>query len=97
MAAEHNFEWAEGLTKDESIDKILENEQASDEICNIILAEMESDADSEPYSLLHNYKKADKMERAAMDAVLINLCGWSMESIIDKALEEFPDDESDED
>lgn len=91
------FEWAKGLTNDESIDQILENEQAADEVCNIILEEMESDGDSEPYSLLLNYQKADRKERAAMDAVLINLCGWSMESIIDKALEQYPGNDPDED
>ena len=76
------FEWAKDCsTSDSMIDEILEtNEDYS--IIPTILMEMESDGDDCTRKLLWDYKHANEDEKAAMDATLIHICGWSMKSLI---------------
>jgi hypothetical protein len=49
-----------------------------------IMEEMQTDRDNESWGLLHHYKACDAKERAAFDAVLLFLCGWTFETILEK-------------
>lgn len=78
------FEWAKDFqTSDNVINEILEA-NGSFSIMPIIMIEMSSDGDNETRKLLWDYKHANEDERAAMDATLIHICGWSLKSLIEK-------------
>lgn len=73
------FEYCLGTTKDETLNEAIIHER---DIISTITEEMLADQGYDPAILLQLYKKADELERAIMDSVLMCLCGWSMESII---------------
>lgn len=77
-------DYAKGMTTDESVKKALENRY---DVCEVLTTEILSDCDREPHAALQLYADANEHERAVMDALLINLCGWSMNSIINFAEE----------
>ena len=73
------FEYCLGKTTDETLNEAIIHER---DIISTITEEMLADQGYDPAILLQLYKKADELERAIMDSVLMCLCGWSMESII---------------
>lgn len=73
------------------IDKWQE-ENDSQTVLDLIKDEMDSDTDSyqrESGYLLKGYKEADEAGRKAIDDALIAICGWSMETLIDRFVERF--------
>ena len=92
--------WAYGLTRDDAID--MAKKKGLD-IVSQIQEEIMTDDHNDTWALLDLYEKANKQERCVMDALLIDLCGYSMGSIIHNAyeaeriLEDFePEEELDE-
>ena len=73
------FEYCLGKTKDETLNEAIIHKR---DIISTITEEMLADQGYDPAILLQLYKKADELEQAIMDSVLMCLCGWSMESII---------------
>jgi hypothetical protein len=58
-----------------------------DKINNIIptiYAEMESDGENASLRLFNYYLECNQGERTAINNVLIYLCGWSFETILEK-------------
>ena len=76
-----HFNWAKGNTTKEQIEEAINGDF---NVIERIYQEMMTDYDTDSMSLLVDYQMATEEERAIMDAVLIDLCGWSMGSIIEK-------------
>ena len=74
------YEWAKGGTKADSILKAL---VADADVISTIRQEAESDEENESAKLLNMYHNASDEEKAIMDSVLVTICGWTMESIIE--------------
>lgn len=55
------------------------------DVVSQIFAEMESDTENESSKLLTAYQKSNEEERALMDYVLVCLCGYTMNTIIEHA------------
>lgn len=92
--------WAYGLTRNDAID--MAKKKGLD-IVSQIQEEIMTDDRNDSWALLDLYEKANEQERCVMDALLIDLCGYSMGSIIHNAyeaeriLEDFePEEELDE-
>jgi hypothetical protein len=88
--------WAYGLTSDEII---AEAQEKNLDVVSQITEEIMTDDTNESSRILDLYKRANSQERAIMDALLIDLCGYSMSSIIDHAKEKentLEDDSHDE-
>lgn len=81
------YDWAKGETKMETIkaayDVQSENDYGEFDVIGKIIDEALSDTENESCRLLRNYLDADETERAIMDSVLVCLCGWTMETIIE--------------
>jgi len=59
-----------------------------DKINNLIptiYAEMASDDQNDSERLLNYYIRCAKYERAAINEVMLYLCGWSFETLLDKS------------
>jgi hypothetical protein len=57
-----------------------------DQINNIIptlMGEIESDRENESKALLGYYLKCNQMEKAVVNNVMIYLCGWSFETLLE--------------
>lgn len=78
------YNWAKGNTTKEDVEYAI-NEDL--DVISQIQTEMMTDYDCDSMSVLVDYMNANEDERAIMDALLINLCGWSMGSIIKRAAE----------
>lgn len=76
-----HFNWAKGNTTKEHIEMAINEDM---DVIERIHQEMMSDYDRDSMSILVDYQMATENERAVMDALLINLCGWSLGSIIEK-------------
>lgn len=79
-----HFNWAKGNTTKEQIEMAINEDM---DVIERICKEMMSDYDNDSMSLLVDYQMATEEERAVMDAVLVDLCGWSLGSIIEKIKE----------
>lgn len=77
-----------GNTETELIDAAIEKEV---EVLDIFREEFETDGDSKSANLLWLFKNASDVERAIMDTVLVELCGWSMRGLIEHDKEENHD------
>lgn len=58
-----------------------------DKINNIIptlYAEIESDGENESKALLNYYMECNTPEKAAINNVMIYICGWSFETLLEK-------------
>lgn len=66
------------------------------DIVGTIFAEMESDGENESRKILARYLSGDAAERQLIDNVLVNLCGWSMSTLLKKAIENHEEEEDDE-
>ena len=53
-------------------------------IIPMIFAEMESDGENQSEELLQWYKACTTAERSTVNTVMIYLCGWSFETILEK-------------
>ena len=76
---ESRYKFFLGRTKNETLEHAIENDY---DVIAKIFEEMETDCDWESSRLLDLYLQADEKERAILDAMLVYLCGWSMETII---------------
>ena len=52
-----------------------------------IINEIENDPDGKPVLLIDDYARASKEERKIIDAVFVNLTGWSLATLIRKYTE----------
>lgn len=88
---ESNFPYLKsGVASDELIKSTIE--QSKDNIYDTPIADVfqekfTNDPDYSESNLLLHYQKANEVERLAMDSVLIDLCGYSLKSLIEKAYE----------
>jgi hypothetical protein len=58
-----------------------------EKINNIIptlFAEMESDRENQSKGLLHYYMECNTPERAVVNNIMIYICGWSFETLLEK-------------
>ena len=58
-----------------------------DQINNIIptlMGEIESDGENESRELLRYYMECSQVEKAVVNNVMIYLCGWSFETLLEK-------------
>ena len=58
-----------------------------DKIANIIptlYAEMESDRENESKALLGYYMECNTQEKAVVNNVMMYICGWSFETLLEK-------------
>ena len=58
-----------------------------DQINNIIptlMDEIESDGENESRELLRYYMECNQVEKAVVNNVMIYLCGWSFETLLEK-------------
>lgn len=78
------YNWAKGNTTKEKIEHAIEKRL---DVINQIFIEMGTDGDADSSALLTDYLMANEDERAIMDTVLANVCGWTMSTIIEKAEE----------
>ena len=76
-----HFNWAKGNTTKEQIEMAIDEDMY---VIERIHREIMTDYDRDSMSVLVDYQMATANERAVMDALLINLCGWSLGSIIEK-------------
>lgn len=76
-----HFNWAKGNTTNEQIEMAINEDM---DVIERIHYEMMTDYDRDSMSVLVDYQMATENERAVMDALLINLCGWSLGTIIEK-------------
>ena len=73
-----------GETEDQTIKEAQENKC---DIVGQIMEEMMSDDENDTERLLFAYENATEEERAIMDYVLVCLCGYTMNTIIEHAKE----------
>ena len=66
-------------------DNIKDGIELNCDVVNQIQIEMESDTENESYKLLTAYQRANEDERALMDYILVCLCGYTMNTIIEHA------------
>ena len=86
-----NFEWAKNMAaSDDLIEKVLKANEIdySISVMPVIMEEMMSDGDDETRKLLVDYLYASEDEKAAMDATLMHICGWSLNTLLEKMTEE---------
>lgn len=76
------YSWAKGNTTKADIANAIEKNL---DVRNQIYLEMETDYDAKSSALLADYLMANDDERAIMDVVLADICGWTMGSIIERA------------
>lgn len=78
------FDYAKGCTTQEHIDNA---ESKNLDVLSVFAEEFNSDADGRSSQIISLYARANEDERAVMDALLIDICGWSMGSLIAMANE----------
>jgi hypothetical protein len=49
-----------------------------------LMGEIESDGENESDRLLNYYLKCNQLEKAVVNNVMIYLCGWSFETLLEK-------------
>ena len=82
------FEWAKTMeTPDELIEEALRaNEDDEVSIVGEAFEQMATDSDDDTWRLLTDYRNASTEQKNAMDAVLVHITGYSLQSLIKKAL-----------
>jgi len=73
------YNWACGATSTGTIEQAITDEL---DVISTIETEILSDESNESMKLLAMYKDATEEERAIMDTMLVDICGWTMGSII---------------
>jgi len=53
-------------------------------IIPILYAEIESDGENESKALLRYYMECNSQERAVVNNVMMYICGWSFETLLEK-------------
>lgn len=71
-----------GNTNDEEIKTAMRHKL---DVINTIKKEAMSDDENESYNLLNYYRMATEEQRSIMDCVLVTICGWTMNTIIEKS------------
>jgi hypothetical protein len=59
-------------------------EEKIDNMIPIIMREMVSDGENESKELLNYYMECNQLERTVINNVMLYLCGWSFETILEK-------------
>ena len=59
-------------------------EEKINNIIPTIFAEITSDGENESEELLHYYMRCNSQERAVVNNVMIYICGWSFETLLEK-------------
>lgn len=77
--------WSDGETSTVEVWEAIQNKL---KIKQIIQNELNNDAEDESERILSLYIMASKEQRAAMDALLVCICGETLSTIIEKAKEE---------
>lgn len=94
MSAIRICEWAlkENVpASDEALEKaqqLIDDMKVS--LVGTIVCEAMEEPDDESDRLLALYRNGDANERAIIDAVLVNLCGWTMKNVIRLMNDEKP-------
>ena len=76
------YDWARNETSDKIITEALEKDL---DVVSEIYAAIATDSENESRKLLNRYLSANEQERAVMDDLLVMLCGYTMNSIIEHA------------
>lgn len=77
--------WLVGETSTVEVREAIQNKL---KIKQIILNELNNDVEDESEKILSLYIMASEEQRAAMDALLVCICGETLSTIIEKAKEE---------
>lgn len=77
--------WSVGETSTVEVREAIQNKL---KIKQIILNELNNDVEDESEKILSLYIMASEEQRAAMDALLVCICGETLSTIIEKAKEE---------
>jgi hypothetical protein len=59
-------------------------EEKINNIIPILYAEIESDGENESKALLGYYMECNSQERAVVNNVMMYICGWSFETLLEK-------------
>ena len=59
-------------------------EEQINNIIPVLMGEIESDGENESDLLLNYYLRCNTQERAVVNNVMIYLCGWSFETLLEK-------------
>ena len=79
------YDFIIGSTTDTEIQNAIEKHI---DIVSYIKCAIETNLENDSIRLLSIYEEADETERAIMDLALINICGFTMASVIKEAEEE---------
>lgn len=71
-----------GNTDDEQIEYAMKEKL---DVISAIKEEAMSDDENESFNLLNYYRSASDEQRSVMDCVLVCICGWTMNTIIEKS------------
>ena len=89
LKAGHPAPWAEYESDQDTLEKISEDfdYRLSSRVRAAFAKafDTDGDGDKEFRSLVEMYKNASKEYRMVIDAVLVNLCGWSLPTLIEQA------------
>ena len=78
------YDFAKGSTTDDEIRSAVKKRL---DVVSAIRNAMETDDENDSMRLLSLYGDADETERAVMDVLMINICGYTLSSIITEAEE----------
>lgn len=79
------YQYNIGKTTDVMIKKA---EEKNLDLVGQIAEEIFNDDENDTSNLLRLYKEANETERAIMDSMLVSICGWTMNTIIENAEKE---------
>ena len=81
-----------GSTTDELLKRGAAAEESEEiDILTTLKEEVDSDCDGKGRRLIGLYFFANERERAVMDTLLVEICGWTMASLLKRALGEDPE------
>ena len=82
------FEWSDFEIEEKELEKAKDMISEEDRsFFAYIINEIENDPDGKPVLLIDDYARASKEERKIIDAVFVNLTGWSLATLIRKYTE----------
>lgn len=81
---EGRYDYVRGSTTDDEIRSAVEKRL---DVVSAIRNAMETDDENDSMRLLSLYEEADETERAITDVLMINICGYTLSSIIREAEE----------
>ena len=85
MAAGHPAPWAIFPADEEFLEKAEKDEVLTERFEQMLLEEILSDEDRKAVRLISMYRNAPENYRMMIDAVLVDLCGWSMPTMLERA------------